>query len=102
MSISKTFDENKTETIQLSDLAGNIVEATVNVHNIEIQPENQTPNGESNTNTITGNTNQYKDDTVANTILPSTGVSMIIKVLIAVVFLGSIGFYVRYRYLKIL
>ena len=102
LSISKTFDENKTETIQLSDLAGNIVEATVNVHNIEIQPENQTPNGESNTNTITGNTNQYKDDTVANTILPSTGVSMIIKVLIAVVFLGSIGFYVRYRYLKIL
>ena len=100
LSISKTFDENKTETIQLSDLAGNIVEATVNVHNIEIQPENQTPNGESNTNTITGNTNQYKDDTVANTILPSTGVSMIIKVLIAVVFLGSIGFYVRYRYLK--
>ena len=100
LSISKTFDENKTETIQLSDLAGNIVEATVNVHNIETQPENQTPNGESNTNTITGNTNQYKDDTVANTILPSTGVSMIIKVLIAVVFLGSIGFYVRYRYLK--
>lgn len=99
LSISKTFDENQTETIQLSDLAGNIVEATINVQNIE-QPGDENQNNDSTTNTITGNTNNYKDDTVANTILPSAGLSMIIKALIGIVLLGSIGFYIRYRYLK--
>ena len=99
LSISKTFDENQTETIQLSDLAGNIVETTINVQNIE-QPGDENQNNESTTNTITGNTNNYKDDTVANTILPSAGLSIIIKALIVVVLLGTIGFYIRYRYLR--
>ena len=99
LTISKTFDENQTETIQLSDLAGNIVETTINVQNIE-QSEDENQNNESTTNTITGNTNNYKDDTVANTILPSAGLSIIIKALIVLVLLGTIGFYIRYRYLK--
>ncbi len=99
LSISKTFDENQTETIQLSDLAGNTVEATINVQNIE-QPGDENQNNNSTTNTITGNTNNYKDGTVANTILPSAGISMIMKALIAIVLLGAIGFYIRYRYLK--
>ena len=99
LSLSKTFDENQTETIQLSDLAGNIVETTVNVQSIE-PSEDDTQNNESTTNTITGSTNNYKDDTVANTILPNAGLTIIIKALIVIVLLGTIGFYVRYRYLK--
>ena len=99
LSISKTFDENQTETVQLSDLAGNTVEAIINVQNIE-QPGDENQNNNSTTNTITGNTNNYKDDTVANIILPSAGISMIIKALIVIVLLGAIGFYIRYRYLK--
>lgn len=99
LSISKSFDQNQTETVQLSDLAGNIVEATINVQNIE-QPGDENQNNNSTTNTITGNTNNYKDDTVANTILPSAGISMIIKALIVIVLLGAIGFYIRYRCLK--
>ena len=97
LSISKTFDENQTKTIQLSDLAGNIVETTINVQNIE-QPEDENQN--NTTNTITGNANNYKDDTVANTILPSAGFSTMIKVLIVIVLLGTIVFYIRYRYLR--
>ena len=99
LSISKSFDQNQTETVQLSDIAGNTVEATINVQNIE-QPGDENQNNNSTTNTITGNTNNYKDDTVANTILPSAGISMIIKALIAIVLVGTIGFYIRYRYLK--
>ena len=99
LSMSKTFDQNQTETIQLSDLAGNIVETTINVQSIE-PSEDDTQNNESTTNTITGSTNNYKDDTVANTILPNAGLTIIIKALIVIVLLGTIGFYIRYRYLK--
>ena len=100
LSISKTFDKNQTETIQIRDLAGNIVETTINVQSIEPSEDDETQNSESTTNTITGSTNNYKDDTVANTILPSAGISIIIKAFIGIVLLGTIGFYIRYRYLK--
>ena len=99
LSISKIFYENQTENIQLSDLAGNVVETTIVVQNIE-EPGDETQNNTNTTNTITGNTNNYQDDTVANTILPSAGLSTFIKVLIAIVVLGTIGFYIRYRYLR--
>lgn len=97
--MSKTYNQNQSETIQISDLAGNIVETTIDIKTIS---ENEThDNEESDTNTIKGNTNNYKDDTVVNKILPDTGTSIIIKVLIAVVLLGTLGFYIRYKYLKI-
>ena len=98
LSMSKTYNQNQSETIQISDLAGNIVETTIDIKTIS---ENEThDNEESDTNTIKGNTNNYKDDTVVNKILPDTGTSIIIKVLIAVVLLGTLGFYIRYKYLK--
>ena len=102
LSMTKIFDKNQTETIQVSDLAGNIVEKTIIIQNIETETQlgEENQNNSSTTNTITGNTNYYKDNTVANTILPSAGLSIILKVIITIVLLGSIGFYIRYRYLK--
>ena len=100
LSMTKTFDTNQTERIQVSDLAGNVVEKTIIVQNIETQPGEENSNNNSTTNTITGNINYNKDDTVANTILPSAGISIAIKVLIAIVLVGTIGFYIRYRYLN--
>ena len=74
------------------------METTIDIKTIS---ENEThDNEESDTNTIKGNINNYKDDTVVNKILPDTRTSIIIKVLIAVVLLGTLGFYIRYKYLK--
>ena len=98
--MTKIFDENQTETIQLRDLAGNIVETTIVVQDIETQPGGENQNNANTTNTIIGNTNPNKDNTVANTILPSAGLSMVVKALIVIVLIGTIGFYIRYRYLK--
>ena len=100
LSMTKIFDENQTETIQLRDLAGNIVETTIVVQDIETQPGGENQNNANTTNTIIGNTNPNKDNTVANTILPSAGLSMVVKALIVIVLIGTIGFYIRYRYLK--
>ena len=100
LSMTKIFDENQTETIQLRDLAGNIVETTIVVQDIETQPGGENQNNANTTNTIIGNTNPNKDNTVANTILPSAGLSMVVKALIVIVLIGTIGFYIRYRYLN--
>ena len=98
LSMSKTYNQNKSETIQISDLAGNIVETNIEIETIS---ENEAQdNEESDTNTIKGNTNNYKDDTVVNKILPDAGISITIKILIAVVLLCTLGFYIRYKYLK--
>ena len=80
---------------------GNVIETTIHVENLENQPtdENQTQNN-VNTNTTLENTNAHVDNTVASKVLPATGITTIIKVLIAIVLVGMIVFYIKYKNLK--
>ena len=100
-SISKIFDENRIESVELSDLVGNVTETTIHVDTIENKPvnENQTQNN-VNTNTTIKNPNDNIDNTNANKILPATGVKSIIKIFIAMTLVGMIVFYIRYKKLK--
>ena len=111
LSMSKTFYENQTETVQISDLVGNVIETTIQVESIVEQPseenppiddntpedENQTQNNVENT---TENTNGIIDNTVANSSIPQTGVSPIITILIGITLLGMVICYIRYKKLK--
>ena len=99
LSMSKIFYRNQTETVEISDLVGNVIETTIYVDDLENQltDENQTQN---NVNTTLENTNAHVDNTVASKVLPATGITTIIKILIAVVLVGVIAFYIRYKNLK--
>ena len=99
--MSKIFYRNQTETVEISDLVGNVIETTIHVDNLGNQSttENQTQNN-VNTNTTLENTNAHVDNTVASKVLPATGITTIIKVLIAVVLVGMMFFYIRYKNLK--
>ena len=101
LSMSKIFYRNQTETVEISDLVGNVIETTIHVDNLGNQStnENQTQNN-VNTNTTLENTNAHVDNTVASKVLPATGITTIIKVLIAVVLVGMMFFYIRYKNLK--
>ena len=101
LSMSKIFYRNQTETVEISDLVGNVIETTIHVDNLENQPtdENQSQNN-VNTNTTLENTSGHVDNTVASKVLPATGITTIIKVLIAVVLVGMMFFYIRYKNLK--
>ena len=101
LSMSKIFYRNQTETVEISDLVGNVIETTIHVDNLENQPtdENQSQNN-VNTNTTLENTSGHVDNTVASKVLPATGITTTIKILIAVVLVGVIAFYIRYKNLK--
>ena len=101
LSMSKIFYRNQTETVEISDLVGNVIETTIHVDNLGNQSttENQTQNN-VNTNTTLENTNAHVDNTVASKVLPATGITTIIKVLIAVVLVGMMVFYIRYKNIK--
>ena len=101
MSISKTFYENSTETLQLSDLAGNVFETIIEVDSIdenEGNDENNTQNNSVNTNV--SNPANKVDNTLSSMILPSAGGSIILKVFIFILVIAMIGFYIKYKNLK--
>ena len=96
MSMSKTFSANENIVIEVSDLVGNVTEATVNVESIQNSENNDNEN-----NTNDNASDNQEDNTVASGKLPYTGFETIVKIFIGLAIVGSIVFYVRYKKLQI-
>ncbi len=96
MSMSKTFSANENIVIEVSDLVGNVTEATINVESIQNSENNDNEN-----NTNDNASDNQEDNTVASGKLPYTGFETIVKVFIGLAIVGSIVFYVRYKKLQI-
>lgn len=96
MSMSKTFSANENIVIEVSDLVGNVTEATINVESIQNSENNDNEN-----NTNDNASDNQEDNTVASGKLPYTGFETIVKIFIGLAIVGSIVFYVRYKKLQI-
>ena len=96
MSMSKTFSANENIVIEVSDLVGNVTEATINVESIQNSENNDNEN-----NTNDNDSDNQEDNTVASGKLPYTGFETIVKIFIGLAIVGSIVFYVRYKKLQI-
>ena len=96
MSMSKTFSANENIVIEVSDLVGNVTEATINVESIQNSENNVNEN-----NTNDNASDNQEDNTVASGKLPYTGFETIVKIFIGLAIVGSIVFYVRYKKLQI-
>lgn len=96
MSMSKTFKANENIVIEVSDLVGNVTEATINVESIQNSENNDNEN-----NTNDNASDNQEDNTVASGKLPYTGFETIVKIFIGLAIVGSIVFYVRYKKLQI-
>ena len=96
MSMSKTFSANENIVIEVSDLVGNVTEATINVESIQNSENNDNEN-----NTNDNDSDNQEDNTVASRKLPYTGFETIVKIFIGLAIVGSIVFYVRYKKLQI-
>ena len=96
MSMSKTFSANENIVIEVSDLVGNVTEATINVDSIQNSENNDNEN-----NTNDNDSDNQEDNTVASGKLPYTGFETIVKIFIGLAIVGSIVFYVRYKKLQI-
>ena len=96
MSMSKTFSANENIVIEVSDLVGNVAEATINVESIQNSENNDNEN-----NTNDNASDNQEDNTVASGKLPYTGFETIVKIFIGLAIVGSIVFYVRYKKLQI-
>ena len=96
MSMSKTFSANENIAIEVSDLVGNVTEATINVESIQNSENNDNEN-----NTNDNASDNQEDNTVASGKLPYTGFETIVKIFIGLAIVGSIVFYVRYKKLQI-
>ena len=96
MSMSKTFSANENIVIEVSDLVGNVTEATINVESIQNSENNDNEN-DTNDNA----SDNQEDNTVASGKLPYTGFETIVKIFIGLAIVGSIVFYVRYKKLQI-
>ena len=101
LTLRKIFYENKIETLELSDLAGNITKVTINVDSIESKPanENQLQNNVNTNTTIENHTGQINNK-VTNKVLPAAGITTGIKIFIVIAFVGMIVFYIKYKNLK--
>ena len=95
-SMSKTFSANENIVIEVSDLVGNVTEATINVDSIQNSENNDNEN-----NTNDNASDNQEDNTVASGKLPYTGFETIVKIFIGLAIVGSIVFYVRYKKLQI-
>ena len=84
LSLTKIYSQNKEEEVTIYDLAGNERKVSVKVNNIEIKSE----------------TDNKKDETVAQKPIPQTGQNIIIIISIVIISLIGISTYIKLRELK--